>query len=263
MSPAAKFTRLMYQVVEELWNRLTPGQKQAWLQNVKVPELSGRDLWGRVNWHQVADYNEWHPSRDGLNPFAPVKGHLDGNVALPADILAMLGGPLVQRDEDLVPAARFTRGAYGTGATLAAAVAAAYAAVGAKGFTLTGLAATHYHTLSWHKSGPTYIATVDQCFIHFARPLALGCLVRDLALTVTFGSYVSSQQHGVEVAGANIPAALGPQTGTSAHGNVALEASSTVAMDNDGWSPLAPTGTQFTRSGYYAVSTRAAWKQRG
>jgi hypothetical protein len=262
-SVKARWTRLMYVAIESLWNHLTPAEKQKWLQNVKVPKLSGRDLFGRVNWHQVADFDEWHPTRDHLNPWAPVKARLDGNQPLPADVLALLGGAIVNQGGSLTVTARLTRQATASAATLPLAVAAAYAAINATPWTPWVTALQAMHTIRWVNIG-VFLVDVFQGYALADLAIPDYCQPRDVHAEELFtGPSSGLYQGGVAAYACEVPALAGVNSGPSLAPNLTLAGGPGAITDKGAWAPLAPAAVPTQFSGYEAAGTTIAWHGRG
>lgn len=262
-TPKARFTRAMYATLEMLWCMMPQDVKDAWLNGCRVPYLSGRDLWTRINWHQVAEYDEYRRLPGGLAPLAPVKVHLAGNLPVPPECLAPLGGPLQAAAGSMVRTARYERYATGNGATLQTAVANAYAAINAMGWAPSTSNWRAWHRL-WWGDPPFWPVIVWQGKSSWATTGNEACQRIQLQVGTKYAVLPgAAYQSGVAFAGAQSAAAAGWQYADGWPPNQVLGAGALECLDRYNWSPLGPTGAPPDGVGFTAEGLAVSWKRRG
>jgi hypothetical protein len=263
MTAAAIRTRQVYATLETIWCNMRGEYREGYLLGCRVPRLSGRDLFTRINWHQVAEWDEYRPLPGDLQPMAAVKTHLDGNLAVPADWLRGLGGALHTKGSTPAITGRFARAASGTGATLAAAVAAAYASVLGKPWLPSYDTRVGWHLLSWY--GVAYFtAAVDQGWAATYIPENLDCGVVDLRARGYFSGPSSNHyQGGILYAGAGVDAVPGWQEGLIPAPALILPGGPMAVLDQEAWGPLSPWPAPTQAVGWELSDLRLAWMGRG
>jgi hypothetical protein len=263
MTPAAVRTRQMYATLECIWCNMREEFRQGYLLGCRVPHLSGRDLFTRINWHQVAEWDEYRPLPLNLQPMAAVKTHLAGNLAVPAEWLAGLGGPLHPAAGALSRTGRSERAATGVAPTLQGAVNVAYAMIAATPWhaSLSSWRAAHWMI---NNGGPPYEVVVSQLRSSWLIAGGPACARLRSWTGARFGGIGGIRyQGGLTFAGAAIAAANGWQWATGAPPDFYVDGDAQEALDSAGWAPLAlPFGAgQIT--GWAALDLACTWTQRG
>jgi hypothetical protein len=159
----------MYALVENLWNTLDAAGKDKWRLTCRVPTLSGRDLFGRVNTGNLHRYARWVKEPPAIQPHGWHFSEYPGGVAVPAKLWPWWFCPVQIRNATFSASLCMRRFGDEVRPTLAAAYAAAYASVDSQPWLPCTLDfPTHW--VVWEKQGAQFRVRVMQKWAEFRWP---------------------------------------------------------------------------------------------
>lgn len=260
---AAVYQQTMYGQVEGLWNGLPAPIKERWLRSCRVPKLSGRDLFGRVNWWQVDWHDRYEREIPASQPHAP-KHYLDPlSVAIPAAVAECLGGAWTQQGGPLTLKARRYRTATALRPTLMQSWQDAWVACKAAPWGTTA-AGDVGNWAYWSKFGAQYYTRWQMIESDWWWGGLARFRNRDLKFGTT-GNLANSVEY-LEPAFSNLE--IRAEFGVKRWGKVLLPKTWSIAdtltfTDYSDWGTFPPAGAFPVSSGYRATGLESDWWQRG
>jgi len=262
-TPAAIYQRLMYAVIEWLWLSLTKDERNVWLRSCTVPGLTGRDLFGRCNWYQVDWYDKWMRAPPACQPHSAPHHVYPSAVAISELMMACLGGPWTEHTQDLQRGAVRYKSASEFRASLAAAVAAAYASVAAKPWGAYPVGESAGHWLL-HNKYAQWWASVSWLESDWWWPGLTAFRFRDAAAGCFHGEGTTWHWQGAGEVG---PASYGPVNGwvyfSTSEGLDIKDGGFWKWTDGTSWHPLEPLNAWPYTDGWRGELLRFKWWQRG
>jgi hypothetical protein len=238
VTPGASFVRQCYVAIEALWNMQAKYVKEAWLRRCHVKYLSGRDLWGRCNWHPVVEHDRYILLPPDSQPEKALKWLPPGTLPVPPEVTRILGGALAAHPFPLTAVSRQERQGVGISPNLPAAIAAAYADVSSKPWVASSWPLLGAHLIDLQATVP-YIVRVLQLRSLLRRGVDARCTITVGDALGTFGpSAVGHQVGGPVLAGLYVPAADPLSVVKAPAGSPLLAAGQWLLDDHYSWGDM-------------------------